>query len=184
MTDYASDITVSGMSDGVQDVHLDTIEKQKTLELARLGGKLQEEAGMVDKCWRALPKDIIFSHILPKCDIDTRLAFKIPPSKMCSQRYKSSDFVETLRHRYAPDRIQQAMGVQYVLIPLHTIAGWYDNSDEESRHAMVNLGIFYDFAGYRRNKIYKDSIQITVICIDYRDVNKYPRSYGVDQLWL
>ena len=45
--------------------------------------------------------------------------------------------------------------------------------------------VYNDFAGYRRrNKVYKDSIPITVIFIDYRDANKYPISDTVAKLLI
>ena len=32
--------------------------------------------------WSALPHDIVFTHILSKCDIDTRLALNVKPNKL------------------------------------------------------------------------------------------------------
>jgi hypothetical protein len=138
--------------------------------------------------WGALPQDILYTHILPKCDIDTRLAFKLPPSRLCLQSYETGYCHETLRRRYAPDPTQQVDGEHNVLIPMHTIAGWHDINARPMhwhRQAMVNLSIHYNFAGYRRNKAFDDSIQITVIRIDYRDPSKAPPiSETVATLWI
>jgi hypothetical protein len=39
-------------------------------------------AGIDPQIWRHLPHEIVFSHILPKCSIDTRLVFNIRPNKL------------------------------------------------------------------------------------------------------
>jgi len=41
----------------------------------------------MDAIWQNLPNEILFNHILPKCDIDTRVAFRIIPHKLQIEAY-------------------------------------------------------------------------------------------------
>ena len=84
----------------------------------------------------ALPCDIVYTHILSKCCIDTRLAFKIPPSRLNLDWYETGDFAETLRYRYAPNQLQQVKGINQIFIPMHKIYGWRDNDQEDLVHSI------------------------------------------------
>jgi hypothetical protein len=44
--------------------------------------------------------DVIFDHVLPKCSIDTRLAFRIPPRKLDMATFEAS--LVALAWKYGP----------------------------------------------------------------------------------
>jgi len=95
MSDYASDITVSGTSDlictGVQDVHLDTIEKQKTLELARLMRGLVPEWGS-DYIERYIPNELLCQLHNKRTWMDED-GFWWGFDKVCARKYKQINVI-------------------------------------------------------------------------------------------
>ena len=47
-----------------------------------------------------IPYDIVVSHILPKCSIDTRIAFRIKPSKIDMTPFETGSLGDSLKARY------------------------------------------------------------------------------------
>jgi hypothetical protein len=79
----------------------------------------------MDSIWRQLPEDILTNHVLPFCDIDTRLAFKIKPSKINLHIFESGDFRNTMKRRYTSlNPSYQYKGQTHFLVPLHTVSDW------------------------------------------------------------
>lgn len=126
--------------------------------------------------WSALPNDVLFENIFPFCDIDTRLALKIKPRRLSLTRFETGDFFKAMQLRYAPNPFDGIKGVNYVMIPMHTIAGWdpSNNTNCNLKLAIVNLSIWYDY----RNK---DSIHIRVTRIDQRE---YPDTHIVGDVFI
>ena len=125
-----------------------------------------------------LPLDVVYVHILPKCNIDTRLAFGIRPARLNLQFYETGDFAASLKRRFTISNVDQYNNGICVQVPIHTIDGWLDK--ETQKHAMVNLWIHYDFKWYRACAA--DSIRITVARKDYREPNK--TSELVARMWV
>ena len=123
----------------------------------------------MDSIWSRLPDDIFTNHILPYCNIDMRLAFRIKPKKIDLQPYESGEFRNTMKLRYTPDKSQQVKGKTYVLIPLHTVSGWMPG--QEGKRAMLNYSLIYDFNSYCRKQEFRHCRCISVKIIDYRDRN-------------
>ncbi len=124
----------------------------------------------MDPIWQLLPLDIVLHHILPKCDIDTRIAFKIKPQKIDLNPFKTGGFNASMKLRYAPNPFKCKSKMQYVYIPLHTAAGWSKNYDDyRVKCAIVNLGVWYNWGHFMKAKEDWDTIKITVSRIDQRD---------------
>lgn len=122
----------------------------------------------MDSIWRQLPEDILTNHILPFCDIDTRLAFKIKPNKIDLRPFESGDFRNAMKRRYKPlDLSYQYKGQTHVVVPLHTVSGWMYG--KEGEQAMLEYYIIYNFNSYWINK---DFIRVWVDITDYRDPKK------------
>jgi hypothetical protein len=137
--------------------------------------------------WSALPNDVLFENILPFCDIDTRLALKIKPRRLSLARFETGDFFKAMQLRYAPNPFDGIKGVNYVMIPMHTIAGWDpESANDDIKFANVNLIIHYDFNGYRKNAKDRASIQILVHRLDKQtlDCDGYPESHCVANFWI
>jgi len=125
-----------------------------------------------------LPLDVVYVHILPKCNIDTRLAFGIRPARLNLQFYETGDFAASLKRRFKISNVDHYDSGIFVQVPLHTIDGWLDK--ETQKHAMVNLWIHYDFKWYKACAA--DSIRITVARKDYREPDK--TSELVARMWV
>jgi hypothetical protein len=128
----------------------------------------------MDPIWQDLPLDIVLQHILPKCDIDTRRAFKIKPRKMDLKPFKTGSFDASMKLRYVPNPFESQCNMQYVYIPMPTIAGWStwernENDNFPIRFATVNLSIWYNWGRFMKEKEDWDTMKITVSRIDQRD---------------
>jgi hypothetical protein len=125
----------------------------------------------MDSIWSRLPDDIFTNHILPYCNIDIRLAFKIKPKKIDLQPYESGEFRNTMKRRYTPlNPSYQWDGKANVLVPLHTVSGWMPGF-KEGKRAMLNYSLIYDFNSYHMRKDFKQCMRIFVNILDYRDPN-------------
>ena len=97
----------------------------------------------MDPIWQDLPLDIVLQHILPKCDIDTRIAFKIKPQKIDLNPFKTGGFDASMKLRYAPNPFKCKSKMQYVYIGWST---WERNENDNFpiKFATVNLSIWYN----------------------------------------
>lgn len=130
-------------------------------------------------CLPYLPRDLVYAHILPRCSIDTRRAFGIPPRRLAlqhpysdllaseseSESESKSEFTTVLRLRYLCPQPQPNLGGHIAMVPLHRVAGWRNKS---TGTAHLNLMIYYDFGGYRKYRADRDAINVRVTRIDYR----------------
>lgn len=74
-----------------------------------------------------LPYHLIHERILPLCDIDTRLAFRVTPRRMDLTPWRTGAFAESLHVRYGTPQVHKTPGLLTV-VPLHTVAGWHERS--------------------------------------------------------
>jgi hypothetical protein len=126
----------------------------------------------MDSIWHQLPEDILTNHVLPFCDIDTRLAFKIKPNKIDLRLFESGDFKNAMKRRYTPlNPSYQYNGQTHVMVPLHTASGWLYG--KEGKRAMLEYYIIYDFNSYWLKKEFgSECIHVRVDITDFRDPNK------------
>jgi len=80
-----------------------------------------------------LPLDVVYVHILPKCNIDTRLAFGIRPARLNLQFYETGDFAASLKRRFKISNVDHYDSGIFVQVPLHTIDGWLDKKHKSTQ---------------------------------------------------
>lgn len=119
----------------------------------------------MESCWQHLPEDIVFIHVLPKCDIDTRLAFGIEPNRITLEPSVKEAFTDMLERRLDPSIYwhRDFKGVHSVVFPLYKLKP----GEPWERWTGVEMEIQYDFDGRMRDRHQKDSIHISVSRKDY-----------------
>ena len=101
-----------------------------------------------------LPLDVVLCHVLPKCDIDTRLAFGITPNRIDVTGYDRGALGAALRHRLRP--VQYGNGDKksrtIARVPL-----WHVGGKNCQGNARTFLRIDYVFKRYAfNNPMYSD----------------------------
>lgn len=64
------------------------------------------------------PSDVLWSHVLPKCSIDTRLAFGLPPRRLDMVPYETGALGDAFRRRYRDEHSYGNSSVASVTVPL------------------------------------------------------------------
>ena len=138
-----------------------------------------------------IPYDIVLAHILPKCSIDTRLAFGIRPSKIDLTPFETGSLGESFRDRYNPKitRVQFVKDIHHVNVPLWPCV---KSSDPPYCHphlqplckCPVRLNIMYAYNRAQSRRV-TDSIRIRVTKTDVRINGIFPERYvHVDTLTI
>lgn len=119
----------------------------------------------MESCWQHLPGDIVFVHILSKCDVDTRLAFGIEPNRITLEPSVKEAFTDMLERRLDPSIYwhRDFKGVHSVVFPLYKLKP----GEPWERGTGVEMFVQYDFDGMLRNISEKDSIHVFVSRCDY-----------------
>ena len=122
-----------------------------------------------------IPYDIVVSHILPKCSIDTRIAFRIKPSKIDMTPFETGSLGNSLKARYN----KNVPGQQWVEdeTQLH-IPFWpsVKSTDNYPNYVHTNLlcecpvrmHIAYSYGHVQSKRWGKDSLGIRVSKTDLR----------------
>ena len=133
----------------------------------------------MESCWQHLPEDIVFIHVLPKCDIDTRLAFGIEPNRITLEPSVKEAFTDMLERRLDPSIywLRDFKGVHSVVFPLYKLKP----GEPWERGTGVEMEIQYDFDGRMRDRHQKDSIHVSVSRCDYA---YYRDCYTSDEIEL
>ena len=83
-----------------------------------LGRLTYHMATQMHACWAALPADVVLHHVLPRCPIDTRLAFKIRPGKLHVAPDVHEKISDAMRLRKSVLATPQSKGELCAVIPL------------------------------------------------------------------
>jgi hypothetical protein len=96
----------------------------------------------MDVCWVNLPVDILYHHILPRCDIDVRLAFHISPRRLSHINTNFPALQQVLRRRHVDSSFCDFPGQHHYRIPI-----WQAGEDDcnISKQSIVSLYIVYIF---------------------------------------
>jgi hypothetical protein len=115
-------------------------------------------------------------HVLPKCDIDTRLAFGIEPNRITLEPSVKEAFTDMLERRLDPSIYshRDMRGVHSVVFPLYKLKPGVTHLP--SPRTGVMMEIQYDFDGRMRDRHQKDSIHVWVSRDDY--------AYTIDEIEL
>lgn len=118
-----------------------------------------------------LPLEVVLIHVLPKCDIDTRLAFGIMPNRIDVSGYERGALGKALRYRIRP--VQYGNGDKksraIARVPL-----WHVGGESCQGNARTFLRIAYVFKRYAFNDPmysgdrFRDCMMIKVTKHDHR----------------
>jgi hypothetical protein len=129
----------------------------------------------MQNCWSRLPVGIIENHVLPCCDIDIRLAFKIQPRTLCIDNGLRRALDAHLSHRaWNRDNNQLVYGHLFYHVPLRnahrTQKGVGSGVSGASGAFGAYLSVLVDYRGYRVERKLNDPTYTRRI---YNDVIRY-----------
>ena len=123
-----------------------------------------------------IPYEIVLSHVLPKCSIDTRLAFGIKPSKIDLTPFETGSLGESLKARYNKD----VPGQQWIEDETHVHIPFWPSVKSTDHYpdyvhtdmlceCPVRLHIGYSYGPVQSKRWGRDSLGIRFSKTDLRD---------------
>lgn len=119
--------------------------------------------------FKAVPTDVVWSCILPKCSIDVRISLKIPPNRLHLQPYETKDTLTSI-----------TVPLWGTILPLH------NGSDLgiDPWRCPVTIRIKYHYNN-SYSRMVKDSMFVSVVKLDLRySIGDMSRRTVIDKLWI